>query len=180
MQDERKSGYPHQNDVDPLAGRLAMYLNAKDCALEWIDYAVDQAKSHGKSAVFFMLHASFYAGNGRRWVGNYGIGDYYKDRLFNITKAQTPKAAVRVPYRPLFEKLTQVALANKDLMFYVVHSDAHYFQTLRMNPHKHNGRNRVHSNHNLMIHMVEGSSRALTMYSRFTVDKEKFQPVTLS
>ena len=28
--------YPNQDSVDPLADRLGMYLNAKDCALEWL------------------------------------------------------------------------------------------------------------------------------------------------
>jgi len=30
-----------------------------------------------------------------------------------------------------------------------------------------------------MIHQVEGGSRALTMYTKITVDKKDFQPVTL-
>jgi hypothetical protein len=35
------------------------------------------------------------------------------------------------------------------------------------------------SNHNMMLHQVEGASRALTMFSKFTVDSNSFQPVTV-
>ena len=162
-----------------MAKRLPLYLNAKDCALEWIEESAKKAQSTGKSALFFMLHASFYGANGRRPIGNSGIGEYYKDRLWNFTKRHTPKSPVRKPYVPLFRKLTEVALTYPELSFHVVHSDAHEFRTVRMNPHLHNSPRTIHSNHNLMIHMVEGNSRALTMYSRFTVDPTKFQPINL-
>ncbi len=58
--DERESGYPEQDSVDPLKDRLGMYVNAKDCAVDWIEYAAETAHNSGKRAVFFMLHATFY------------------------------------------------------------------------------------------------------------------------
>ena len=64
-------------------------------------------------------------------------------------------------------------------MIYVVHSDAHRFSQIRMNPSLDNLKSKTFSHHNLMIHQIEGASRALTMYSKFTVDKDSFQPVTL-
>jgi len=66
-------------------------------------------------------------------------------------------------------------------MIYVVHSDAHKLQTFRLNPGKHNTGlvgDQLKSHHNLMTVQVEGTSRALTMYSRFLVDASSFQPVT--
>lgn len=177
--DERKKGYPLQDKIDPLADRLELYLNANDCALDWIDHTVKKAVVNGKRALFLVLHAAFYSSFGRRPLGNNGIGDYYDtESLRNITR-EYYGAATKLPYKPVFDKLTAVAKRNPDLMIYVVHSDAHRFQTIRMNPTVHNrGPTRYFSNHNVMLHQVEGASRSLTTYTKFTVDDD-FQPVTL-
>ena len=81
-------------------------------------------------------------------------------------------------YQPLFDKLTDVAFRYTNLQFYVIHADGHRYQTVRMNPNLTNrgGVPKV-SNHNLMVHMVEGGSKALTMWTRFTVNPNTFQPV---
>lgn len=67
-QDERfdaaPKDYPFQDDVDPLSSRFPLYVNAKDCALEWIEKAPRRASEAGKSALFFMFHATFYQKNG--------------------------------------------------------------------------------------------------------------------
>lgn len=105
------------------------------------------------------------------------IGEYYNRR--NLTRlTQEIGDEVGRPYYPLFDALRETALQYPTLMFEVVHSDAHKFLSTRLLPQLNNGR-RIQSHHNLMIHQVEGASRALTMFSRFTVDPNKFQPVTL-
>ena len=127
-----------------------------------------------------MFHALFYTGNGETELGNNGIGEYYNTQnLERITKSSTGKE-ISKPYQPLFDRLTATALKYPKLMIYVVHADGHRFSSHRMNPNVDNrGKGRIDSHHNLMLHMVEGGSRALTMYSKFTVDDEAFQPVTL-
>lgn len=182
MQDERfdkaPKNYPYQDDVDPLADRLSLYVNAKDCAIEWIAETARRASESGKSALFFMLHASFYTKNGVSPVTSGAIGTYYNHvNLTRMTKALGNE--VSRPYFPLFDALAEVALEYPDLMFEVVHSDAHKFLSTRLLPQINNRGTRIRSHHNMMIHQVEGASRALTMYSRFTVDPSKFQPVTL-
>jgi len=179
--DERKEGYPNQDKVDPLMDRLFMYLNAMDCALEWIDQSASKASDSGKRALFILFHGIFYGSFGTAHLGSNGIGEFYNnENLQRYTQIFTGEKISYV-YQPLFDKLTEVALKHKNLMFYVVHSDAHRIQTIRLNPGKHNTGltgPRLKSHHNLMAHMVEGASRSLTMYSRFTVDPESFQPVT--
>lgn len=71
-QDERNDSppknYPFQDHVDPLSSRFPLYVNAKDCAVEWIAESARRASNSGKAALFFMLHASFYQENGvRAW-----------------------------------------------------------------------------------------------------------------
>lgn len=153
-------------------------MNAKDCALEWIEEAARRASDAGKSALFFMFHATFYQKNGAMPITSAAIGNYYNaNNLTRMTRQIGNE--VKSPYVPLFEALSKVALEYKDLMFEVVHSDAHKFLSTRLLPQINNHRTNIRSHHNMMIHQVEGASRALTMYSRFTVDKNKFQPVTL-
>ena len=181
LDDERLSGYPNQNETDPLHDRLAMYLNANDCALDWIERSTKKASKHGLRAVFFMLHASFYGENGKKELDSRTIGQYYREeQLRKYIEDLNIEEKISRPYEPLFDKLSEIAWQYPDLMFYVVHSDAHRFSTLRMNPGMHNrGFSRYYSHHNLMIHQVEGASRAMTMYTKFTIDDESFQPVTL-
>lgn len=182
LDDERLEGYPNQDEVDPIFNRLFMYLNAKDCAMEWIDETAKRASSGNKRAVFFMMHATFYQDFGITYLGSRGIGEFFKStNLRNFTRLFGSGDEIAYPYQPLFDKLTEVAFHYPDIMFYVVHADGHRLQTIRMNPGKHNmgvSEPRLKSHHNLMLHQVEGASRSLTMYSRFTVDPSSFQPVT--
>lgn len=162
--DEREE-YKRQDDFDPLSSREAMYINARDCTLDWIQRTAVRASKENKRALFFMFHASFYRDNGKESLtGGPLIG--------NTTER---------PYQPLFDELTRIARRFPRLMFYCVHSDAHRLSTVRMNPTLNNrdleDRKRYYSHHNMMIHQVEGSSRALTMFSRFIVD-DSFQPVS--
>jgi hypothetical protein len=177
--DERLDGYPYQDEVDPLKGRLSMYLNANDCALEWIEQSAEKASASGKRALFFLFHASFYTSGGFQPRTSDGIGEFYsRDNLKNYTRELTGVEIER-PFQPLFDKLTETALNYPDLMFYAVHSDAHRYSTVRMNPAMNNSGKKRFSNHNMMLHQVEGSSRALTMFSKFMVDSASFQPVTV-
>ena len=154
-----------------------MYVNAKDCALDWIDYSAKKANESGKRAIFFMLHATFYSDFGRKALGSGSIGHFYnEDKLEQYTSQWND--TVRKPYLPLYDKFKEVSMEYKNLFFQIVHSDGHRWFSTRFNPSVNNGRNTVHSNHNMMIHQTEGGSRALTMYTRFTVDGSKFQPIT--
>ena len=181
-QDERQDApgkdYPNHDLVDPLSSRLPLYVNAKDCAVEWIAETAERAHSAGKRALFFLFHATFYHKNGLHAIPSGAIGEYY-----NRTNLQQMTAAigneVERPYYPLFDALRDTALRYPDLMFQIVHSDAHKYLSTRLLPQLNNGpfRNRTH--HNMMIHQVEGASRAVTMFSRFTVDASKLQPVTV-
>ena len=168
---------PKQNHVDPLEGRLSMFLNANGCTLDWIDTSAAKASGSKKRALFFIFHALFHSDNGRRHKGSHGIGEHFSSgNLLNLTNG-----AISEVYKPLFDKLTETAKLHSDLMMYVVHADGHRFSTMRMNPSLNNShkRQQILSNHNLMLHMVEGDSRSLTTYSKFTVDNESFQPVAL-
>ena len=177
LEDDRQSGYPNQNTVDPLQGRLSLFLNARTCALDWIDQSAAKANATGKRALFFMLQAKFYTNYGASSITNNGIGEYYDTaNLENMTQVLTGES-ISDPYSDLFAKFTNIALEYPEMMFYVVNADGHEFQTVRMNPALNNRPGYLYSNHNLVLHMVEGSSRALTMYTRFFVDPDKFQPV---
>ena len=177
------NGYPYQDETDPLSGRLPLFLQAKDCGLEWIEESAASASTSGLRALFFLFHATFYGGSGKAPLGSNSVGQYYnRDNLKKYTQKlyDDPGDVVDRPYKPLFDKLTATAKAHPNLMFYVVHSDAHRYLTIRMNPTMNNkGEGQIESHHNMMIHQVEGASRSLTMYSKFTVDKDSFQPVTL-
>lgn len=177
--DERKTGYPLQNSVDPLQDRLSLFLNARKCTLDWIEQSAAKASATGKRVLFLTFQALFDRNLGEGPLENTHIGEYYNtENLSRLTKELTGQN-ISDPYTDLFNQLTSVALQYPNLMFYVVHADGHKFQTMRMNPTFDNRPGELLSNQNLMIHMVEGDSRALTMFSRFTVDPQKFQPVAI-
>ena len=95
------------------------------------------------------------------------------------------RIGIEDPYEPLFDRLRHVAFDHPDLMFYIIHSDGHRSVNMRLFPDRtnyvSNGGSTHHtkSHQNIMVHQIEGSSRGLTMYSKFTVDSNAFQPVTL-
>jgi len=133
LNDERLKAYPNQDEVDPLVGRLPLFLNVKDCALDWIGQSAAKASASDKKAVFFLFHASFYSSGEFKAAGD-AAGEFYnRKNLKNYTKLLTDEEIER-PFQPLFDKLTETAFSYPDLMFYVVHSDAHRFSTVRMNP----------------------------------------------
>jgi hypothetical protein len=147
--------------------------------LDWIEYAASTAAANQKRAVFFLLHAKFYKDRGEQYLGTHGIGSYYsyENLKGNTTVLGNP---VESPFQPFYDKLTEIALRYPELMFQVVHSDTHSFFSTRLNPSIHNGGiDKIYSHHNVMIHETEGASRALTMYTRFTVDENAFQPIAL-
>ena len=180
LKDERKKGYPYQDTIDPLENRLPLYINAKDCALEWISQSAEKASTNGLRAIFFLFHGTFYdMSNGRYPVNNNGVGDY-----FGGNNLRNSVAGIKDPYQPLFDHIKAVAYSHPDLMFYVVHSDGHRSNTMRLFPDETNyvsgSQQQVTRGHqNVMVHQIEGSSRGLTMYTKFTVDTNSFQPVTL-
>ena len=181
LKDERKKGYPYQDTIDPLDNRLQLYINAKDCALEWITQSAEKASASGLRAVFLLFHGTFYdMATGRYPINNNGVGDYYGGN-----NLRNSVAGIKDPYQPLFDHIKAVAYSHPDLMFYVVHSDGHRSNTMRLFPDETNyvssdGSNQVTRGHqNVMVHQIEGSSRGLTMYTKFTVDSNSFQPVTL-
>lgn len=179
----RLGEFPRQNDVDPFMDRLFMYMNAKDCALEWIDRSAERASTNGNRALFLLFHGLFHKDNGRSYLGNNVIGEFFKTENLERYMRTLTGEEISNPYQPLFDKITEVALRYPNLMFHIVHADGHRYQTIRMNPTEQNtgltlNPPRLQSHHNVMIQQVEGDSRALTMYSRFTVDPESFQPVT--
>jgi hypothetical protein len=179
IQQDERSGFPYQNSIDPLENRLAMYLNAKDCALDWVDYAARTAFQNKKKVVFFLLHATFYTNSGNEAMSNNGLGDFYGGgNLFSNTSA-LGIPPVSTPYKPFFDKLYETSLLYPTLMFQVVHSDSHRFSSVRLHSDLDNLKTELRSHHNVMIHQTEGYSRALTMFSRFTVDEGSFQPITL-
>jgi hypothetical protein len=158
-----------------------MYLNAKDCALEWITESTRRALASRKSSIVFLFHAKFYTGGGSMALDVNGIGDYYAaGNLYRLTE-QLTGTGISNPYEPLFRHLTEVALQHPQLMFYVVHADGHAYSTSRLNGNLQNKDGYpIETHHNLMVHQVEGVSRALTMYSKLTVeDSAAFQPVTI-
>jgi hypothetical protein len=179
LDDETDSKYPLQDQVDPLKDRFGMYLNAMECAEDWIDQSVTKAVTSHKRALFFTMHAKFYANIGSETVGH-PLGTYYNASNFlHHMQDVANRTNVALVYQPLFDKLKQVAKDHADLIIYVVHADGHRFQTLRLNSHLQNDPTAFYSNQNLVAHMVEGLSRALTMWTRFTVDPNSFQPVSV-
>ena len=145
------------------------------------------ASGSNKRALFYLFHAKFYEDERlMEPASNHGIGSYYNSKkLFSNTSQFGSEAAVTEPYQPLFDKLYETALQYPELFFQVVHGSdeaqpvpQHYF-TARLLSDVNNRGDTISTHHNVMVHQVEGHSRALTMYSKFTVNKNAFQPVTL-
>eukprot|EP00557_Chaetoceros_sp_GSL56_P011602 CAMPEP_0176476668 /NCGR_PEP_ID=MMETSP0200_2-20121128/182_1 /TAXON_ID=947934 /ORGANISM="Chaetoceros sp., Strain GSL56" /LENGTH=422 /DNA_ID=CAMNT_0017872367 /DNA_START=682 /DNA_END=1950 /DNA_ORIENTATION=+ len=176
------STYPNQDSVDPLADRLGMYLNAKDCALEWIEQSAAKAHASGLRSVVFAFQAHYWNldvyGNVVGHLPAAGIGEYYKpENLAAMTEALTGEA-ISEPFQPLYDKLTEVAFNYPNIMFYVAHADSHIWTNIRQNSYATNVGDNIISHQNLMILQVEGDSRALTQYAKLTFEKDDFQPVT--
>merc|ERR1712226_212877 len=72
-------------------------------------------------------------------------------------------------YEGFFDTMKVVTAAHPDIMFYTVHADSHYWITFSPGY----ARNWVNV-------MVEGSTRALTSYAKFSVrKKEVFDPIVV-
>jgi len=185
LADQTKQGYPNQDSVDPLAGRLSMYLNAKDCALEWITYSAQRATALGKKAVLISFQAHFWNLDPYGSVTSYlpggidGIGDYYNATNLAAITLNLTGVAISDPFKPLYDHLTATAKAYPNLIFYTVNSDSHIWTDIRGNSAV-NNRPDILTHHNWMIHQTEGDSRALTMYSKFIIDRNAFQPVQVN
>jgi hypothetical protein len=164
-------------------GRFSMFYNAMECTVDWIDQSVKRASASGKKALFFVIHAAFYDAYGTGPNGHPDGTFYAKDNFLGFMKNTTGRTDVQVVYGPLFNKLTQMAFAYRDLQITVVHADGHRFQTMRLNPGLQNtatSGSGYRTNHNLKTHMVEGDSKSLTMWTRILVDiAASFQPVTI-
>ena len=176
------SKYPNQDSVDPLADRLAMYLNAKDCALDWIEQSAAKADADGLSSVVFLFHAHYWAfdqyGSVVSHLPSDGIGEYYnKTNLAAMTEALTGEA-IEEPFQPLYDAFAAVAKKYPNILFYATHADSHVWTDIRQDSYASNIGEDLVSNQNMMILQVEGDSRALTMYAKFEFDKDAFQPVT--
>ncbi len=176
------SSYPNQNEVDPLADRLPMYLNAKDCALDWIEQSASKASDDGLTSVIFLFQARYWAmdqyGSVNGHLPSDGIGAYYsKENLASMTETLTGEA-IEEPFQPLYDKLTEVAKNYPDIMFYAVHADSHVWVNIRQDSYATNIGENIVSHQNLMILQVEGDSRGLTMYAGLRFNKKDFQPVT--
>lgn len=174
------SNYPNQNSVDPLADRLGMYLNAKDCALDWIEQSAAKADAAGLRSVVFLFQAHYWTtdkyGSVVSHLPSDGIGEYYnKTNLAALTEALTGEA-IQEPFQPLYDKLSDIAFRYPDILFYAVHADSHVWTDIRQNSYATNIGDDIKSHQNLMILQVEGDSRGLTMYAKFSFDKEAFQP----
>lgn len=153
-------------------------MNAKDCAVEWIAETARRAHVSGKRALFFMFHATFYHLNGVRPIPSGAIGEYYnRTNLARMTAALGNE--VERPYFPLFDALRDTAFAYPDIVFQVVHSDAHRYLSSRLLPQLNNSPNLNRTHHNLFIQQGEGASRAVTQYVRFSVDRDRWQPITV-
>ena len=179
LQDETED-YPFQDQVDPMINRYGLYLNAMECAMDWIDTSARKASASGKKALFFTFQGVFYGNYGIEALTEPSTGFFSAANFRQYMQDVAGRSDLKSAYQPLFDKLTRVALQYPNLQFYVIHADGHRFQTVRLNPNLSNQAGRTPlSNHNLRAHMVEGTSRALTMWTRFTVDPNSFQPVTL-
>lgn len=179
--EDESNEYPDQDSVDPLSDRFWMYMNARDCALDWLDTTAQLASAAGKRTLFLLFHAAFYGSQGSTALSNDGIGPFYStSNMLNFTALYAGRSYSQ-PYQPLFAKLTELGLKYPALQFVVVHADGHKVSMNRLNPTLTNQgleAGKLFSNHNVMVHMVEGDSKGLTMYSKFTVDSTQFYPVT--
>jgi len=171
--------------VDPLADRLGMYLNAKDCAIEWISHAVNRANALGKKAVIIGMQAHFWVQDqygsvvGPVTGALDGIGEYYNATNLAAKTLALTGVAIAEPFKPLYDHLTAVAKANPNLLIQTVNADSHIWTDIRANSAVNNNPGII-SNQNWMIHQTEGDSRALTMYSKLTVDADAFNPVQVN
>jgi len=185
LADQTKQGYPNQDAVDPLADRLGMYLNAKDCAIEWISHAVNRANALGKKAVIIGMQAHFWVQDqygsvvGPVTGALDGIGEYYNATNLAAKTLALTGVAIAEPFKPLYDHLTAVAKANPNLLIQTVNADSHIWTDIRANSAVNNNPGII-SNQNWMIHQTEGDSRALTMYSKLTVDADAFNPVQVN
>jgi hypothetical protein len=159
-----------------------MYLNAKDCALEWITYAVEKASRLKKRGVIIALQAHFWEYDNNGAVNKHldsaidGIGVYYnKTNLAAITQTITG-TAISEPFEPLYTHLTNVAKAHPEVFIYTANADTHTWTDVRANSAVNNNPTII-SNHNWQILQAEGDSRALTMYAKLSVNRRSFQPL---
>jgi len=181
----QSASYPNQDSVDPLADRLAMYYNAKDCALAWITRTTKIAKKKGLRGIAFNFHARFWTAGTSARVDTFmsaegRIGEYYNSTNLGMMTKDITGEEITEPFQPLYEHLTQTAYENPDLMFYVVNADSHTWANVRMNGGVTNANGEIVTYHNLMIGMVEGDSRAVTQYAKFTFDEDAFQPSNMA
>ena len=80
----------------------------------------------GKVGSLFHVSRNFYQKNGVMLITSGAIGNYYNaNNLTRMTRQIGNE--VKSPNAPLFEALSKVAFEYKDLLFEVVHSDAHKF-----------------------------------------------------
>lgn len=174
--------YPNQDSVGPLADRLAMYLNAKDCALDWIEQSAAKADAAGLSSVVFLFHAHYWDVNQYGSVDKHfpahGIGEYYNStNLAAMTEALTGEA-IEQPFQPLYDAFSAIAMKYPNILFYAAHADSHVLTDIRQDSYATNIGEGIISHQKMMILQVEGDSRALTMYAKFEFDKNAFQTVT--
>jgi hypothetical protein len=168
--------------VDPLANRFAMFLNAKDCALEWITYATEKAKILKKRSVVIGLQAHFWEQDAFGSVNKHldstldGIGEYYNKT--NLLKMMLNVTGMNIsePYQHLYAHMTKIAKENPNIMFVTANADTHFWTNIRANSNIDNRLSAI-SNHNWMIHQVEGASRSLTQYTKIVFRPNDFQPV---
>jgi hypothetical protein len=97
-----------------------MYLNAKDCALDWIGQSAAKASANGKRALF-------YTDSGKAPLRNLDIGEYYITKNLEAVTETLVGTKISTPYQPLFDTLTKMVLAYPNLMIYVVHGDGQLF-----------------------------------------------------
>jgi hypothetical protein len=161
-----------------------MYLNAKDCALEWITYAAQKAVANGKRAVVIGMQAHFWEfdqyGSLTKHVNSAadGIGEYYNTTNLAALTSSLTGTAISEPYQPFYAHMTATAKAFPSLMFYTINSDSHVWVEARGNAYAtNNGGVPITSHHNWMVHQIEGDSRALTMYTKISMDAAAFEPI---
>lgn len=159
-----------------------MYLNAKDCALEWITMAVEKADKLGKRTVVIGLQAHFWEydiyGSVKKHLNSAldGIGEYYnRTNLGNMTLNLTG-TAIQEPFEPLYTHLTKMAKAYPNIVIYTVNADSHVWTEVRANSDTNNNPAIV-SNQNWMILQTEGDGRALTMYAQLKFRSTEFMSV---
>jgi len=109
-----------------------------------------------------------------------GIGEYYNATNLAAITGNLTGVPISEPFKPLYDHFTATAKAFPNLLIYSVNSDSHTWTDVRGNSGATNTGTTVVSNHNWMIHQIEGDSRALTMYTKFSVDPDAFEPVQVN